>query len=38
MSRITQQEFEIHLWDAAVLLRGLTVAGDYKQFILPLPF
>jgi len=38
MSRITQQELESYLWSAAVLLRGLIDAGDYKQFIFPLLF
>ena len=38
MSRITQQEIESYLWGAAVLLRGLIDAGDYKQFIFPLLF
>lgn len=38
MSRITQQELESYLWCAAVLLRGLIDAGDYKQFIFPLLF
>lgn len=38
MSRITQQELESYLWGAAVLLRGLIDAGDYKQFIFPLLF
>lgn len=37
-SRITQQELESYLWGAAVLLRGLIDAGDYKQFIFPLLF
>ncbi|TAM43574.1 MAG: SAM-dependent DNA methyltransferase [Gammaproteobacteria bacterium] len=36
--RITQQELENYLWRAAVLLRGLIDAGDYKQFIFPLLF
>jgi len=36
--RITQQELESYLWGAAVLLRGLIDAGDYKQFIFPLLF
>jgi type I restriction enzyme M protein len=35
---ITQQELESYLWGAAVLLRGLIDAGDYKQFIFPLLF
>jgi type I restriction enzyme M protein len=38
MSRISQQELESYLWRAAVLLRGLIDAGDYKQFIFPLLF
>lgn len=37
-TRITQQELESYLWGAAVLLRGLIDAGDYKQFIFPLLF
>jgi type I restriction enzyme M protein len=36
--RITQRELESYLWGAAVLLRGLIDAGDYKQFIFPLVF
>ena len=36
--RITQNELESYLWGAAVLLRGLIDAGDYKQFIFPLVF
>ena len=36
--RIAQQELESYLWAAAVLLRGLIDAGDYKQFIFPLLF
>jgi type I restriction enzyme M protein len=38
VSRITQQQLESYLWGAAVLLRGLIDAGDYKQFIFPLLF
>jgi type I restriction-modification system DNA methylase subunit len=38
MERFTQQELESYLWGAAVLLRGLIDAGDYKQFIFPLLF
>ncbi len=38
MSRIMQPELETYLWGAAVLLRGLIDAGDYKQFIFPLLF
>ena len=37
-NRITQQKLETYLWGAAVLLRGLIDAGDYKQFIFPLLF
>src|SRR4030081_696395 len=36
--RISQQQLESYLWDAAVLLRGTIDAGDYKQFIFPLLF
>ena len=38
MNRITQQQLELYLWGAAVLLRGTIDAGDYKQFIFPLLF
>lgn len=39
MSRhMTQQELESYLWGAAVILRGLVDAGDYKQFVFPLIF
>ncbi|OBG50195.1 class I SAM-dependent DNA methyltransferase [Mycobacterium sp. E735] len=37
-NRITQSELESYLWGAAVVLRGLIDAGDYKQFIFPLVF
>lgn len=37
-NRITQRELESYLWDAAVLLRGLIDAGDYKQYVFPLLF
>jgi len=37
-TRITQRELESYLWGAAVRLRGLIDAGDYKQFIFPLVF
>lgn len=37
-SRITQRELENYLWGAAVILRGLIDAGDYKQYIFPLVF
>jgi type I restriction enzyme M protein len=37
-NRITQRELESYLWGAAVVLRGLIDAGDYKQFIFPLVF
>ena len=36
--RISQRDLESYLWGAAVLLRGLIDAGDYKQFIFPLLF
>ena len=36
--RLTQQELETYLWGAAVILRGLVDAGDYKQYIFPLLF
>jgi type I restriction enzyme M protein len=35
---VTQQELESYLWGAAVILRGLVDAGDYKQFVFPLLF
>ena len=35
MSRITRQELESYHWGAAVLLRSLIEAGDFKQFISP---
>ncbi|MDR2895065.1 MAG: type I restriction-modification system subunit M [Propionibacteriaceae bacterium] len=37
-TKITQHELESYLWGAAVTLRGLIDAGDYKQFIFPLLF
>lgn len=37
-ARMTQQELESYLWGAAVILRGLVDAGDYKQFVFPLVF
>ena len=36
--RITQSELESYLWGAAVILRGLIDAGDYKGYIFPLVF
>ena len=36
--RLSQAALESYLWGAAVLLRGLIDAGDYKQFIFPLLF
>lgn len=36
--RITQRELEAYLWGAAIVLRGLIDAGDYKQYIFPLVF
>jgi len=38
MSRVSQAELEAYLWGAAVQLRGLVDAGDYKQFVFPLLF
>jgi type I restriction enzyme M protein len=35
---MTQQQLEAYLWGAAVILRGLIDAGDYKQYIFPLVF
>jgi type I restriction enzyme M protein len=35
---ISQRELENYLWGAAVILRGLIDAGDYKQYIFPLVF
>jgi len=37
-TRITGRELESYLWGAAVVLRGLIDAGDYKQYIFPLVF
>lgn len=37
-THMTQQELESYLWGAAVILRGLVDAGDYKQFVFPLIF
>ena len=38
MTRVSQRELESYLWGAAVVLRGLIDAGDYKQYIFPLVF
>ena len=35
---ISQQQLESYLWGAAIRLRGVIDAGDYKQFIFPLLF
>ncbi|WP_437757570.1 type I restriction-modification system subunit M [Sorangium sp. So ce1389] len=35
---LSKNELESYLWGAAVILRGLVDAGDYKQFIFPLIF
>ena len=32
------KELESYLWGAAVYLRGVIDAGDYKQYIFPLLF
>lgn len=37
-ARMSQRELESYLWGAAVVLRGLIDAGDYKQYIFPLVF
>ena len=37
-THMTQQELESYLWGAAVILRGLVDAGDYKQFVFPMLF
>ncbi|MEU4417093.1 type I restriction-modification system subunit M [Nocardia salmonicida] len=37
-TRISQRALESYLWGAAVVLRGLIDAGDYKQYIFPLVF
>lgn len=37
-TRISQGELESYLWGAAVILRGLIDAGDYKGYIFPLVF
>src|SRR5680860_1824534 len=37
-ARSSQRELESYLWGAAVVLRGLIDAGDYKQYIFPLVF
>ena len=36
--RMSQSELESYLWGAAVLLRGLIDAGEYKGYIFPLVF
>lgn len=38
IKQITQRELESYLWGAAIVLRGLIDAGDYKQYIFPLVF
>lgn len=38
MSTLSQSALESYLWGAAVRLRGLVDAGDYKQFVFPLLF
>lgn len=37
-NHLSQKELESYLWGAAVLLRGLIDASDYKQYIFPLLF
>ena len=36
--QVSRRELENYLWGAAVILRGLIDAGDYKQYIFPLVF
>jgi type I restriction enzyme M protein len=36
--KLTQQQLEAHLWDAANILRGKTAGQDYKNYILSLMF
>lgn len=35
---LSQKELESYLWGAAILLRGLIDASDYKQYVFPLLF
>jgi hypothetical protein len=35
---LSQRDLEAYLWGAAILLRGLVDASDYKQYIFPLLF
>jgi type I restriction enzyme M protein len=35
---LSKSELENYLWGAAVILRGLVDAGDYKQYVFPLVF
>jgi type I restriction enzyme M protein len=35
---LSKSELETYLWGAAVILRGLVDAGDYKQYVFPLMF
>lgn len=35
---MNRSQLENYLWGAAVILRGLVDAGDYKQFVFPLIF
>ncbi|MFM8448797.1 MAG: type I restriction-modification system subunit M N-terminal domain-containing protein, partial [Haliscomenobacter sp.] len=36
--RLSLQALEAYLWGAAIILRGLVEAGDYKQYVFPLLF
>ena len=38
MPSLRWTELEEFLWGAAIILRGLVDAGDYKQFVFPLLF
>jgi type I restriction enzyme M protein len=37
-AQMSQQLLESYLWGAAIQLRGLIDAGDYKQFVFPMLF
>lgn len=37
-THVSQRELESYLWGAAIVLRGLIDAGDYKQYVFPLVF
>ena len=37
-TRLSLPALEAYLWGAAIILRGLVEAGDYKQYVFPLLF